>query len=65
MKLSKLVEKVFGSNLENALIGIVTKPGATIEPDYADEILETHGELEVEAWQLHHPTLLLVQFKED
>ena len=71
MKLKDLATKVFGENFDVGIkeIGIWEwdekghiKP---IEPDYADEILETHGELEVGAWKLVHADLLVVQFKED
>ena len=34
MTLSKLAKEVLGSNLETALIGVYTKPGAAIEPEY-------------------------------
>ena len=64
MKLKELVNQVWARDLASKSIGIYTGPGKTICPDYADEILETHGELEVGAWKLHNPCLLLVQFKE-
>ena len=65
MKLKELVDQVWARNLDSKSIGIYNGPGKTIYPDFADEILETHGELEVGAWKLHNPFLLLVQIKED
>lgn len=52
MKLKELAEEVFkGKNLVTQSIGFYTedengKPNP-VYPDYADEILETHGEWEV------------------
>lgn len=67
MSLKQLCEKVFkNKNIKTQSIGIYTGPGKTIFPDYADEILETHGDCEVEAYQYREGAdLLLVQFKED
>jgi hypothetical protein len=65
MTLSKLAKEVLGSNLKTALIGVYTKPGAVIEPEYADELLETHGDLEVGAWKKVRDDLLVVQFKSE
>ena len=53
MKLKELAEEVFkGKNIEIQSIGIYTEDEKgnpnPIYPEYADELLETHGELEVE-----------------
>lgn len=53
MKLKELAEEVFKSkNIETQSIGIYTEDEKgnpnPIYPEYADELLETHGELEVE-----------------
>ena len=67
MKLKELCNKVFqDKDIKTQSIGIYTGHGNTIYPDYADEILETHGDCEVAAYQYReNADLLVVQLKED
>lgn len=67
MTLKEVTKKAFqGRDIKTQEIGIYRGPGKTIYPDYADEILETHGDYEVEAYQYReNANLLIVQLKED
>lgn len=65
MTLQQLCDKLFqGKDVRGQNIGLYTGPGNTIYPDYADEILETHGDYEVETYQYReYAHLLIVQLK--
>lgn len=66
MTLRELCDKLYqGKDVRGQNIGLYTGPGKTIYPDYADEILETHGDYEVGAYQYReHADLLIVQLKD-
>lgn len=66
MTLKELVDQVFpGDNLLTKSIGIYNGDGVPIYPDFADEVLETHGSLTVIDWHLSNKNLLLVQLKKE
>lgn len=66
MTLAELVKQVFpGDNLVTKSIGIYNGDGEIIYPDFADEMLETHGSLTVIDWHLSNKNLLLVQLKKE
>ena len=50
MKLKELAKETFGKNMNNKFIGIVKVKDGVLQkcyPDFADEYLETHGNMEV------------------
>ena len=67
MSLQEIANKVFmGKDIKTQFIGIHEGSGKAIQPEYADEILETHGNQEVSAYRyLENINLLVVHFKEE
>lgn len=66
MTLAELVKQVFpGDSLVTKSIGIYNGDGVPIYPDFADEVLETHGSLTVIDWCLSNRNLLVVQLKKE
>lgn len=70
MTLKEKVKELFGNRVKDKFIGIYEtdengeiKP---IHPDYMDEILETHGDLQIEDTDyLEEKKILVVEFKEN
>ena len=60
MKLKELTKQLFGDNIENKMIGIWQGKDKKIYPDFADEMLETHGDYNVVDYQYVESKKVLV-----
>lgn len=60
MKLKELAKQVFGKKTSDKMIGIWEGAGQKIYPDFADEMLETHGECIVKYYQYVESKKVLV-----
>lgn len=60
MKLKELTQKLFGDNIDDKMIGIWQGKDKKIYPDYADEMLETHGDHNVVDYQYVESKKVLV-----
>ena len=47
MQLQELLRDLFGTDIEDKMIGIYKGANTPICPDFADEVLETHGDYSV------------------
>lgn len=66
MKLKELVQKIFGDRIEDKMIGIWKGENEKIYPDYADEMLETHGDYNVVDYQyVESKKVLVVAFEKE
>lgn len=64
MKLKELTQQLFGDNIQDKMIGIYKGDDTKIYPDFADEMLETHGDHNVVDYQyLEHRKILVVAFE--
>lgn len=65
MTLNELAQDVFkGKDIREQFIGIYEGPNKKIYPDYADEILETHGDLTVKDHLVTENGILIVALTE-
>ena len=66
MKLKELTNKIFGDNIDDKMIGIWNGKNGKIYPDYADEMLETHGDYNVVDYQyVESKKVLVVAFEQE
>ena len=60
MKLKELTKQLFGDNIQDKMIGIYEGEDKKIYPDFADEMLETHGDHNVVDYQYVESKKVLV-----
>ena len=66
MKLKELTQQMFGNNIGDKMIGVWQGKDKKIYPDYADEMIETHGDKNVVDYQyVENKKVLVVEFEQE
>ena len=66
MNLKELTQQMFGNNIGDKMIGVWQGKDKKIYPDYADEMLETHGDKNVVDYQyVENKKVLVVEFEQE
>jgi hypothetical protein len=60
MQLKELLRDLFETDTEDKMIGIYKGPYTSICPDFADEILETHGDYPVVDYHYYKDKNILI-----